>query len=381
MDKKKKGIILLIMALGLIGCTTNTTSKKAIEESKIAIASGEYEKAFNLLSLAKEEGNITEEFENHYKVLNVYNEAVNLMNNFEFEKVIDKVSTVENIETYDNLEEDIEKLKNNAQSSNNLINAINNELKAVRKLVEIGELGKTKDMLDSIENLEEIPVILLDEIKFIGEMIALEENNIKEENERVKLEEKQKEEEKKQNTIEKGMKIIEEDGDHNIRFEKIVNESDFSIKELRSKDLYLFFNLEENSPNEYYYEPISGDMYRLEQGMYFVINDDYRVATPKESNMYETSFQFRHSYLDGKIDFTLEDAEKVVAENEAKFGLEGSYVSDGYGLTEFVDGIKLYHVEAIFTADKTGVFTYLVGSDGKLYQSLLGDDKELKELT
>lgn len=174
MDKNKKGIILIIMALGLIGCTTNTTSKKAIEESEIAIAYGEYEKAFKLLSLAKEDGNLTEEFKNHYKVLNVYNEAVNLMNNFEFEKVIDKVSTVENIETYDNLKEDIEKLKNNAQLSNDLINKINNELRAVRKLVEIRELGKAKDMLDSIENLEEIPVRLLDEIKFIGEIILLE---------------------------------------------------------------------------------------------------------------------------------------------------------------------------------------------------------------
>lgn len=54
MKVKKYAIIPLLCAVLLTGCT-NKTFEKSMEEGKLAIASGEYEKAENMFSLALEE--------------------------------------------------------------------------------------------------------------------------------------------------------------------------------------------------------------------------------------------------------------------------------------------------------------------------------------
>lgn len=369
-NKIKKISVLLLITLSLMGCT-NSTAKKAIEESKLAIASGEYEKAFNLINLAKEEGKIDSETEKLYKILSAYNQANEAINNFQFDKAIELLNSLESFDIYNNLEKDIKTLLVFAEEKKGFIDEVDLKLKKVFELIEKHSLDEAEELINSIDTSENLPTGLLEEISKAKE-------NIKYEKEKIQINSKKIKDDEKKKIITKGIDIIEKSGDSNIVFHEVVNKSDFQVNELNNKDLYLFFNSEEYSPNEYYYEPISNKMYRIEQGMWFIINDDYRNVTPKNSEMYFSAENFRNDLLGSKINFTPEEAQNIVSENEQKFGLEKSYVFEE--IVHVVDGIKLYHVEGIFIEDKRGVFTYLVGSDGNLYNSLGLEENKLVEL-
>lgn len=297
MNKKVIITILTIMlAIGLYGCG-NSTAKKAVEEGKIAIASNEYDKAKNLFKLASDEDGGTENKE-IYDMLNGYLEAEKEYKDGNYDKALELLNNIKEVGDYQNLNDDIKKLHKSIEEKEKIDKEYNNNIKKINELMEDGSLNKAKELLDSI-NLKDLSDKQKSEVNKLKDEITKNQEELKKQEENKVKEEKKKDNAKKEDDVNKGLNIIKSKGYKNVVYEGIVKEN-FNIPEINNKPLYHYIPKDEfSAPNEFYYDATNNKVYMINQGMWLIINENYKNVTPKDGNgSYENAEEYRKMLLE-----------------------------------------------------------------------------------
>ena len=289
-------ILTIILATGLYGCG-NSTAKKAVEEGKIAIASNEYDKAKNLFKLAMDEDGGTENKET-YDMLNSYLEAEKEYKDGNYDKALELLNNIKEVGDYQNLNDDIKKLHKSIEEKEKIDKEYNNNIKKINELMEDGSLNKAKELLDSI-NLKDLSDKQKSEVNKLKDEITKNQEELKKQEENKVKEEKKKDNTKKEDDVNKGLNIIKSKGYKNVVYEGIVKEN-FNIPEINNKPLYHYIPKDEFSgPEEFYYDASNNKVYMANQGMIFILNENYKNVTPKDANnSYENAEEYRKMLLE-----------------------------------------------------------------------------------
>lgn len=289
-------ILTIILATGLYGCG-NSTAKKAVEEGKIAIASNEYDKAKNLFKLAMDEDGGTENKET-YDMLNSYLEAEKEYKDGNYDKALELLNNIKEVGDYQNLNDDIKSLHKSIEEKEKIDKEYNNNIKKINELMEDGSLNKAKELLDSI-NLKDLSDKQKSEVNKLKDEITKNQEELKKQEENKVKEEKKKDNAKKEDYVNKGLNIIKSKGYKDIVYEGIVKEN-FNIPEIDNKPLYHYIPKDEfSAPNEFYYNATNNKVYMINQGMWLIINENYKNVTPKDGNgSYENAEEYRKMLLE-----------------------------------------------------------------------------------
>ena len=299
---KKKLIITILTALltisVLYGCG-NSTAKKAVEEGKVAIASNEYDKAKNLFKLAINEGGGTEDKET-YDMLDGYLEAEKEYKDGNYNKALDLLNNIKEVGNYENLNNDIKKLHKNIEEKEKLDKEYKDNIKKINELIKEGSLNKAKELVDNID-IKDLSDKQKSEINKIKDEIIKKQEELKKQEQKKAEEEKKKEVSIKEDNVNKGLEIIHSKGFNNIVYEGIVKQN-FNIPEMNNKPLYHYIPKDEfSAPNEFYYNPQNNKVYMINQGMWLIINENYKNVTPKDGNgSYEGAEDYRKMLLEKK---------------------------------------------------------------------------------
>lgn len=287
-------ILTIILATGLYGCG-NSTAKKAAEEGKIAIASNEYNKAKNLFKLAMDEDGGTENKET-YDMLNSYLEAEKEYKDGNYDKALELLNNIKEVGDYQNLNDDIKSLHKSIEEKEKIDKEYNNNIKKINELMEDGSLNKAKELLDSI-NLKDLSDKQKSEVNKLKDEITKNQEELKKQEENKVKEEKKKDNAKKEDYVNKGLNIIKSKGYKDVVYEGIVKEN-FNIPEIDNKPLYHYIPKDEfSAPNEFYYNATNNKVYMINQGMWLIINENYKNVTPKDGNgSYENAEEYRKCY-------------------------------------------------------------------------------------
>lgn len=291
-------IITVILATSVLYGCGNSTAKKAVEEGKIAIASSEYDKAKNLFKLASDEGGGTENKET-YDMLNGYLEAEKEYKDGNYDKALELLNNIKEVGDYQNLNNDIKNLHKNIEDKEKIDKEYNDNIKKIKGLIKEGSLNKAKELVDNIDikNLSDKQKSEVNNIKY---EITKKQEELKKQEQKKAEETKKKENSKKEDNVNKGLEIIHSKGFKNVVYEGIVKQN-FNIPEMNNKSLYHYIPKDEFSgPNEFYYNPQNNKVYMINQGMWLIINENYKNVTPKDgNNSYENAEGYRKMLLEG----------------------------------------------------------------------------------
>ena len=136
------------------------------------------------------------------------------------------------------------------------------------------------------------------------------------------------------------------------------------MPELRGKKVYKLLEDSDFTQREFYYDYENNKMYQINQGMWFIINEEYKNVTPKDSPVYNDAEAHRKSILASKINFTLEEAEAIAKEKQGDYGFIDVGVTNDI---EVLDGIKLYMGTGLTDSNNSRTINFWVGSDGNIY--------------
>lgn len=289
-------ILTIILATGLYGCG-NSTAKKAVEEGKIAIASNEYDKAKNLFKLAMDENSGTENKET-YDMLNGYLEAEKEYKDGNYDKALELINNIKEVGDYQNLNDDIKNLHKNIEEKEKIDKEYNDNIKKINELIKEGSLNKAKELIDSI-NLKDLFDKQKSEVNKLKNEITKKQEELEKQEKKKAEEEKKKDNVLKEDNVNKGLNIIKAKGYKNLVYEGIVKEN-FNIPEINNKPLYHYIPKDEfTGPNEFYYDATNNKVYMLNQGMWLIINENYKNVTPKDANnSYENAEEYRKMLLE-----------------------------------------------------------------------------------
>lgn len=170
----------------------------------------------------------------------------------------------------------------------------------------------------------------------------------------------------KEAIISNGLSIIKENGYKNIGFDSIVKEK-MNLPELEGKELYHFVENIPDSPKEFYYDAPENKMYHINQGMWFIINENFKNATPLDSEMYEDAEKYRKDILIEKIAFTTDQGREIVELKKKELGLLKFRVFEED--PRVIDEVKLYFVSGETNTENKTIVEFFVGSDGNLYDT------------
>ena len=252
----KKIIIALITLLSifLVSCSINGTSKKAVEEGKIAIVSKEYEKAKDLFKLASDEDSKNTEAKSLLDLTNSYIGLLEIINTGEFDKADELISTIENNEKLDIIKDEFEKTKSNIIDNKEKIVSYTSKIEAIEKTLDEGNIDEAKSL--AIAKLEEVKGIKLleDRLSSIVEKI----------------------DEKIANAKSEIIKYYE--GGYDIKYRNMeIYSNNSDIEELKGKAILNFIEDQQyGSPQEYMYRMEDGAIFRLDQGSYYWVNNGYK---------------------------------------------------------------------------------------------------------
>lgn len=149
MNRKKIFLITIVLILSLVGCSGNSTTKKALEEGKKALSSREYDKAIGLFELVAKEKN-GEEAKKIVKIIKDYKEGLKLFEKNDLEdakKTIDKID--KDYKKYA-IKKDIDKLKGDIKKR------IEVEVEIQKKIQEIEDLIAAANYTDAKLKIEEL---------------------------------------------------------------------------------------------------------------------------------------------------------------------------------------------------------------------------------
>lgn len=289
-------ILTIILAIGLYGCG-NSTAKKAVEEGKIAIASNEYDKARNLFKLAMDEDGGTENKET-YDMLNSYLEAEKEYKDGNYDKALELINNIKEVGDYQNLNDDIKNLHKSIEEKEKIDKEYNNNIKKINELMEDGSLNKAKELVDSI-NLNDLSDKQKSEVNKLKDELTKKQEELKKQDEKKAEEKKKKDNDAKEDNVNKGLNIIKSKGYKDVVYEGIVKEN-FNIPEMNNKPLYHYIPKDEfTGPEEFYYDVINNKVYMANQGMVFILNENYKNVTPKDGNdSYENAEEYRKMLLE-----------------------------------------------------------------------------------
>ena len=97
--------------------------------------------------------------------------------------------------------------------------------------------------------------------------------------------------------IENGLSIINEYENVPVKFFGFKQLDDGIVpEEIIDKKLYYYEQDIDVSPREYYYDNKNENVYLLKEGMWFIINQDYKNVTPEDSGMYDIAEEAREQF-------------------------------------------------------------------------------------
>lgn len=218
MRKKLIAFIMLILALGLVGCG-NSIVKKSIEQAKASIESKEYDKALLSLEMALDEDNNNEEAKKLYSIVDKYQKAKKLLegnNADEAKKSLDEMDS-----EYVNytIKEDVDLLKQQVEDKIKEIELVNSNLSKLLNLADEKKYDEANALFEEINksSLNEEQKTKLDELRtridselaeIEAQKKAEEEARLAEEARRLEEERAKLEESNKTITVDKAIELV-----------------------------------------------------------------------------------------------------------------------------------------------------------------------------
>lgn len=253
----KKITILLVAMLSflLVSCGTNGTSKKAVEEGKIAAASKEYEKARDLFKLAVDEDSKNSEAKLLLDLLNDYIDLTELVNTGEFDKVDELISNIEKNEKMELIKDDFQKTKDSISEAKDKIGKYSDEITNIENLLKDGNIDEAKSLattkLEEVKGIKALEDKLNSIITSVDEKIASAKAEI--------------------------LKYYK--GKYDIKYKNMeIYANDSNVSELKGKAILRFIEDQQyGSPKEYMYRMEDGAIFQLDQGSYYWVNNNNKV--------------------------------------------------------------------------------------------------------
>lgn len=297
-------ILACILSLFIVSCGMNGTSKKAIEEGKVAIVSKEYEKARDLFQLAVNEDDKNTEAKNLLDLSNNYIELLNMINNGEYENVDELIDRIEKNEQLDIISANYKETKKAILENKEIVIKFKNEILSIETLLNEGNIDEAKSL--AITKLEEVKGY-----KILEDRVNLVISKVNEIIDKAKSE------------------ILKYHSGDEVVYKGLQNSSynGYDVIDSLKGKVFLYFveNQEFGSPREYMYDRDKGDIYSINQGRIFWVNNNnkiiYEVVEPSTSDINNTN-------INGRIEekyLTKEQAVEIASKKfEEDFPLEVS---------------------------------------------------------
>lgn len=146
------------MSFTISGCNlfVSNTGKKALQEGKLALASGNFNSALGYFELAQNEGNNSNEVKNLISTINNYLTALDSCNNGDFEHAQKVVETIVLIDDTKTMSKYVDKLKDDIQDGLDERAKIDEKIEEIEKLFAIGDYAGVNVNIRELENNEEL---------------------------------------------------------------------------------------------------------------------------------------------------------------------------------------------------------------------------------
>lgn len=331
-------ILTILLSLSLVGCSSNNTSTKAVEDGKIALVSKEYEKAKDLFKLAVSEDKKNTEAKSLLDLITNYMDLMAIIDNNEYDKADDIISKIEKNDKLDIIEDEFTATKNNILENKDKFNTYIKEVESIEKILSENKIDDAKSQATA--KLEEVKGIKSLEDKLNAVITAVDE--------------------KIANAKADILNYYE--GSHDIKYKNMEYFNGSEVEELNGKAVLNFVEDQQiGSPHKYIYRMEDGALFRVNQGNIYWVNNGYKeiytINTPSQDTA-SNSNNIQSDY------FTVDDAIKTASnEFEKDFPLEkdnykavsnGELYAGCYEVNFFDKGGRLLYATYAFDA-KSGV--------------------------
>ena len=311
---KYKGIISIILVMifgfGLVACSDNSVNEdekpsigeeesrtsELLELAKDIINDGDYNAAKTILEKILENEVAKELYDDITNYLN----AEELFDNGELEKALDAIKDFNYKDVTDTLKEDFEKLLNLIEEK---IKAL--EIASVNGGNNQGGNNETDDEVVVPKNIFVNVDKAINTNKFNDARAYLYEidKNVLSQTDKSKYAWYEAEIVKRERAflVSNAQTILSNHGFSKIGSSEFIQNVNVGLPELNNKKLcHIVESGDYGSPAEFYYDYMSGRMYHIEQGFWYIVNEDFKNLTPKDSEMFEASEQHRQ-YLKSRV--------------------------------------------------------------------------------
>lgn len=270
----KKILIVLacLFPFLIVSCGVSGTSKKAVEEGKIAIVSKEYEKAKDLFQLAVKEDSKNTIAKDLLDLCNNYIVLLDIIETSNYEIVDELISSIELNKELEIIKDSYQETKKQVLENKEMTLKYREQITVIENLLNDGSIDEAKSQatakLEEVAGYKALENRLNNVINKVNGIIDDAKNEI--------LQYHLGEE-----IIYKGLKDSSYNG-YNI------------VSSLEGKVLLYFKeNQQYGSPKEYMYDRESGNIYSLNQGRYLLVNNNnevvYEVKEPTSNKTNATS--------------------------------------------------------------------------------------------
>lgn len=288
----KKILIIFTVLLSLLSftaCGVNSTSNKALEEGKISIVNGDYEKAKNFFKLAINEDNKNSEAKTLFDLVDNYMNLLTAIETGEFENADNLISSIENNQSLEIIKDEFEKTKNSFIENKEKLSTYTPEVEAIEKLLSENKIDDTKEQ--AITKLEEVKGIKSLEDRLNAVIAKVDEiiTNAKAEI----------------------VKHLGYQTDMEYTGMKLWDDTYFSAaKELSGRVMLSFDQIIENSPAKYMYDIESKNAYQYSEGTVYLLNNKVN-GLYEELYGYEDYLKEQEEIAKSKIKISSEESRQI----------------------------------------------------------------------
>lgn len=169
---RRLGAILVLVAL-LVGCT-NGMYDKAMEQGKLALTHGEFQKALGSFELAKDEKPSDDTANQYYKDVNAFLEVKRDVDEGNWEDAEEKARELLNSEELvTGLRKELESIVEAVEAERVLFDAIANRLAEIKKTIDGGDVKAAQTAIAELKQDEEKKAMI---DHFSAELASLEED-------------------------------------------------------------------------------------------------------------------------------------------------------------------------------------------------------------
>lgn len=153
MKKLVSVLMCLIMAFSFSACDLflSSTAKKAFEEGKLSLASGNYEEALGYFELAEREGKKGEDITNLIDSLELYITALDEYLTGDFDSAMQSIDSISLGEDAVSMRKDVDSLKQSIQNGIDSRNAIDEQINEAEQLFAKGDYNATSAKIKEID--------------------------------------------------------------------------------------------------------------------------------------------------------------------------------------------------------------------------------------